>query len=139
MNLRWRRLAGAALAAEALPIVFLVILVVIFSSGDPIQDENFASSTGRWFGPVAGAIVTFLMGIWVTRGVSTRFLAHGVALGVLVAALDLAIIAASPTPFEWLFIWSALGRVAAGSLAGFIAARSAGSTREHAGARPQSQ
>jgi hypothetical protein len=128
MNLRWRRLAGAALAAEALPIVFLVITVVIFSSGDPVQDEIFAASTGRWFGPVVGALVTFLVGIWVARGVSADPIAHGFALGVLVAGLDLAIIAASPTPFEWLFFWSALGRVAAGTLGGVLAARS---TPEH--------
>lgn len=128
MKLRWRRLAGASLAAEALPIVFLVILVSVFSSGDPVEDQNFASETGRWFGPVVGAIVTFLVGIWLTRGVKAHRIAHGVALGILVAALDLAIIAASPTPFELLFFGSALGRVGAGTLAGYLTARS---TPEH--------
>jgi hypothetical protein len=44
--------------------------------------------------------------------------------GCLAGSVDVGILARTNTPFEWLFAISNLGRVLAGALGGFLAARS---------------
>lgn len=123
MKLRWRRLIAGALAAEAIPVFLLILYVFIFGPRDPEGAAAFAEATGVWFGPLVGALVTLFAARIVARGAPGDELRHGLILGVLVAALDATIIVAGGTPFRLLFALSGLGRIAAGALGGWLAAK----------------
>lgn len=119
----WLRLPLGALIAEALPIVLLVALVAIFGPGTAEGDQAFATRLGAWVGPLGGALATFLVATWVVRPLTRSHISRGTLLGVLVALLDVTIIAAAGSPFQWLFVGSAAGRLLAGAMGGYLGGR----------------
>jgi hypothetical protein len=123
MGLRWGRLLAGVAVAEIVPIVLLVALVAIFGPQTQAEAEVYAARIGRWVGPVGGAGMCLLAAWWVARPLGHLGLRHGLALGVLAAGLDMAILVASGAPFEWLFAASNAGWVLAGGLGGFLGSR----------------
>ncbi len=129
MRWKWGRIAVAAVTAEVLPILALFGLVALLGPGEPAAAEQYAARLGRWVGPIGGGVAVFLGAVWVGRGLPAGQVAHGVAVGAATAAIDGALLAASGTGFEWLFVASQGGRVAAGALGGWVARRMAGLVR----------
>jgi hypothetical protein len=123
MTIRWLRLVGAALVAEAVPIGLLVGLVAALGPTDPEAAQAFASRWGAWVGPIGGAIVTFLLAIWVARPLAAGHAVHGGLLGLFVAVLDAALLVVGASAFEWLFVFSGAGRIVAGLLGGYLASK----------------
>ena len=126
MKIRWGRLVIGSIAAEFTLIALLVALVAIFGPNDPHAAQTFAEHLGRWVGPIGGALITFILSLWIGRRLSTAQVVHGVLLGCMLALIDVAILVASRTPFEWVFVVSNLVKIAAGYLGGITAARSSG-------------
>ena len=62
-------------------------------------------------------------GVLVARGAAGVELATGTAVGIVAASVDVAILAASRAPFQPLFIVSNAGRILAGGIGGWLAAR----------------
>ena len=122
MNIRWLRILGAAVVAEIIPIVLLVGIVAIFGPTDSAQAQDFAARLGTWVGPIGGALATFLLAIWVARPLKADHMLHGGLLGLFVALLDGGLLIASATEFQWLFVFSGLGRIVAGLLGGYVTA-----------------
>ena len=119
-SLRWGRLVVATLGAELLLILLLVALVAIAGPGEGNAQE-FADHLGRWVGPIGGALVSFTGALWLARPLARGRVLHGLLLGICLALLDVGILVASRTAFEWVFVGSNLGKIAAGSLGGIVA------------------
>jgi hypothetical protein len=115
-----RRIAIAAVIAEMIPILLLVAAVSVYSASGGSDPNSFARRTSEWFSPSVGSIIAFFVTLLAVRR-RPLALQHGIAIGISIALLDLGIVALQGTPFQTLFVVSALGRVAAGTLAGIIA------------------
>ena len=120
MNLRFGRIAIAAIAAEVLGIL---VLLVIFGSSGIAATAPFALRLGVWIGPILGFVLCCFAGYWVARGAATDKLQNGVATGVAAAILGLIIAAVFGGPFGARLLISTLGRVAGGTVGGWLAAR----------------
>src|SRR5687768_14839173 len=87
----WGRVLLAIVAAEALPILALVLVVVAYSflrQASSPSPEQFAPAAGMWVGPIGGFLATLFFSRWAARGAGERALAHGAAVGVGTALLD---------------------------------------------------
>ena len=124
MHLKWGRLVSGVIVAELVPILLLVALVALFGPSEQSQAEVFAARLGRWVGPIGGITMTFLAALWVARPMRGFGLQHGVVLGCLVAVLDISLLFAAATAFEWIFAVSNVGRILAGTAGGALADRS---------------
>jgi hypothetical protein len=123
MSIRWLRIILAGVIAEIIPIVILVLIIAIMSTGDAGADQELAKRFGTFVGPIAGAATAFIFAIWVARPVKTGHLLHGFLLGLFIALLDASLLVAGSTEFQWLFVFSGLGRIVAGTLGGLVASR----------------
>jgi hypothetical protein len=124
MKIRWGRIIVGAVAVEAGAILLLVLVVALFGPNEARAAEAYAEKAGAWVGPIGGAILSFLMAFWIARRLSDGQLAHGALLGLFVALVDVALLVAMRAPFAWLFVASDAGKIIAGVLGGFAAARS---------------
>lgn len=120
MNLRLGRIAIAAIAAEVLGIL---VLVIFFGSSGSAATTPFALRLGVWIGPILGFVLCCLGGYWVARGAATHKLQNGIATGVVAAILGLIIAAVLGGPFGPRLLVSTLGRVVGGTIGGWLAAR----------------
>lgn len=137
VRFNWLRIAGAVLAAEALPIAALVGIVFVYGLIRPAgsaSPEQFAPTAGRWVGPIGGFLATFWFALRLAARSPNRPMAHGVAVGVGTALLDLLLsqVLGGSGPIEPLLFLSNGGRLCAGVLGGWLDARrktdSAGAT-----------
>ena len=88
---RWRRIVVAVFAAEALPILLLILIVILYGlvrSPDSPPPEDFAPRAGNWVGPIGGFLATCLFAWWAARKAPQRRIAHGAAVGLGTAVLD---------------------------------------------------
>ena len=125
-RLRWRRIGLAVLAGEALPILLLVLLVMMYGAlvrrpGAPTP-EVFAQHAGLWVGPIAGAVVAFGAAWWAGRASRAPVL-QAVVIGAGIAILDLTILTVMGEPFRLLFWLSNAVKVVAALLGGILVAR----------------
>jgi hypothetical protein len=126
MTLRARRLIVAAPIAELLAVLgMLVPGGILFGSLD-------ATSTGRmveaqrlalWTAPTAGYVFCLLGAWWVARRANDAHERNGLALGVVVALIDFALLIASGAPFGVLMLSSVTARIAGGYCGGVLAKR----------------
>jgi hypothetical protein len=123
MKFRIGRIAFAAVAAEVLGILVLVLLVAAFGPSDKTAAQTYAQSLGLWVGPVSGFVLCLLGGFWVARGLVKLHVANGFALGVAGAAIDAGLLIAAGASFEIVYLVSNLGRVVAGTIGGWLAER----------------
>lgn len=125
MNFRIGRILLAAFGAEVMAILALVLIVFLFGPSDPDGAQDYAMRMGYWTGPIAGFLFTLLAAWWVARSLADGQLMHGIATGVAVAVIDIAILVASGTEFAPIFVISNTGRVIAGGIGGWLSSRAA--------------
>ena len=123
MTLKLGRILIAAIVAEVVAILALVIIVFIFGPSDPAAAQAYAEKMGLWVGPIAGFITCFLGGWWVAKNLVKDHLINGLALGIAVAIIDLALFLLSGESLMLLIIASNIGRIVAGTLGGWIASQ----------------
>ena len=122
MRVRWLRCLVAAVLAELAAIVVLIAIVAVLAPRDPAAAQAYAEGLGRFVGPIAGASFGILGGYFVARPLQSAHIRHGLFFGVVFALIDIALLAASGAPFEWLFLFSNAGRVIGGMLGARLAA-----------------
>jgi hypothetical protein len=125
MSLAIRRLAVAAPFAELVAVAMLTALLpaLLMSGGGTLVYQIMeAQRLALWVGAIGGFFVCALAGWWVARrtGDAER---NGLALGVIVAVLDLALLTGTGAPFGALMVLSAIGRIAGGYSGGWWAGR----------------
>ena len=118
-NRSWVRVVVAGAAAEVAAILALVAVVAVFGPNNATDAAAYAERLGRWVGPAGGAAFCFAGGWWVGRSSRGRPVVHGMSVGLVATSIDVAILLASGAPFEWLFLASDVGRVAAGMSGGW--------------------
>jgi fructose-specific phosphotransferase system IIC component len=126
IKLRWLRVAIAVFSAEALPVLALVGVVVVYGfmrKENSLTPEEFAPLAGNWVGPIGGFIATFSMAWWAARTAHGLQVKHGLAVGVGTALLDLSLALAMSdgATASILLAVSNTGRIIAGFLGGYWA------------------
>jgi hypothetical protein len=120
MAIRWGRLLAGTAIAEIVPIATLIVLVGVMGPANPAEAQEFATMLGRWVAPLGGAAMAIAMTLWVTKPLSDGHVLHGALLGTLLAVLDVTILVASGQSFDPVFVWSNVGKIAAGVVGGLI-------------------
>jgi hypothetical protein len=125
------RIVLAVFLAELLPILLLVAVVAVYGAirrSGSLTPEEFAPRAGAWVGPIGGFMATLLFAWWAAQRAAMHKLAHGIAVGVGTALLDfgLGIWLAGSGAIQPLFFLSNAGRIVAGVLGGWLAARRRG-------------
>ena len=121
MRARIGRTVIAALVIEALAIALLFVLVALFGPNDGAAAQAYAERLGQWVGPISGAVLCLLGGWWLTRSLSSGHIVNGLALGAVVAVIDIALLVLSGAAFQIVFVVSNGARLVAGALGGWIA------------------
>jgi hypothetical protein len=133
MTLRIGRLAAAAPVAELLAVAGIIApgVAVFFSldatvTGRMVEMQRLAS----WTAPTAGFVFCLLGGWWVARRAGDAAERNGIALGIVVALIDLALLIASGAPFGVLYVSSFVARVAGGYFGGALAHKRSRSAKD---------
>ncbi len=108
-GIHWvRALLGGFLAEVA---VFAVVLPLSFVLGQ---------RSLLYTAPVASLVACFVLALWVVRGVGSRFVLHGVLVGVVATLLYLALSRAQPEPLAYVVahVLKILGGAAGGLVGG---------------------
>lgn len=121
MNLKLGSIAIAAVLAEILGILALVLLVAILRPADEAQIQALAERLGFYVGPISGFLLCLVGGYWASRRAKASFLANGLATGLTAAVLDALIAVLAGAPFHWIFVVSNAGRIIGGTLGGILA------------------
>lgn len=123
MKLHIVRIAVAAVAAEVLGVLALIVIVILFGPAEEDAVQAYAERLGYWVGPISGFVFCLLGGWWVARGLDKAHVANGLILGLVAAGLDLGIYIAIGGGFEPIIVASNVGRVVAGTAGGWLASR----------------
>ena len=123
MRIHWVKLVAGAAAAEIGAVVILILVVAIFGPNNLADAQVFAERVGRWVGPSAGMALSFLGSFWIARTVASGAVAHGVLFGICISIIDLALLVAMQTPFEWLLVFSNIGKLLTATAGGALASR----------------
>ena len=90
-RMHWVRILIGGFLAEALLIV-LVIPVALKWGQHPLL----------YLAPVGSLVTCFLFALWVGRGVESRFVLHGLLVGVVAMVIYVALTLARPEPVAYL-------------------------------------
>ena len=110
MSIQWGRVLLAAFLME----------VVLFAVAIPL----YLGGEGRllvYVVPPVALIATFAVTVWLGRGFKTRFVLHGVLIGVIGTLMYIALTRAQPEPWQY-WVAHAL-KVVGGAAGGVVLAR----------------
>src|SRR6185295_3071992 len=116
-RIRWGRVILAAVAAEVLVILSLLAASAVFKVPGEVA--------GYYVAPPVGAIATFLMVLWVARKLESRFVLHGVLVGLVEVALTFGFIFTAKPEDRLMYIVSFVLRIVGGYLGGLVAQKPA--------------
>jgi len=110
MSIQWGRVVLAAFLME----------LVLFAIAIPL----FLSGAGRgliYVVPPAALIATFAVTVWLGRRITSKFVLHGVLIGVVGTLIYVGLTRAQPEPWQY---WLAHAlKVAGGAAGGLVLAR----------------
>jgi len=129
MTIRAGRLLVAAPLAELLSVAGMLVpgFAVFFTLASTTATGRIMEmqSLALWTAPLAGFVFCLLGGWWIARGTTVGHERSGLVLGVSVAMIDLALLAASGAPFGALYVSSPVARIAGGYCGALLAKRRA--------------
>jgi hypothetical protein len=111
-RIHWARVVIGGFLAEV--GVFLAIIPVYLLVGQPSL---------LYAAPVASLVMMFLFALWVARRIESRFVLHGILVGIVATLLYVGLTRAQPEPFAYL-VAHAL-KIVGGAAGGFVAGRRA--------------
>ena len=126
-KLRVLRALFFGIGAELLTILSIVLAITVYKLGGghtSADADQFGAKAGLLIGPAGGAVFTFVMALAAMRGVTGRYVAHGLIVGAGAAAFHLLGVTHAPGGFQAIYLIADLAKLAAGALAGFLASRS---------------
>ena len=108
-RIHWIRALIGGFLAEA--SVFVLVIPVFL---------KFGQHPLLYVAPVASLLMCFLFALWVGRGIESRFVLHGVLVGVVATLLYVGLTLARPEPFAYIVahVLKILGGAAGGAVAG---------------------
>ena len=123
MRVAFGRILIVAVTTEVLAVLVLVLLVALWGPPERTAAQAFAERLGYWVGPIAGFAFCLLGAFWVARSLPDSHTMNGLVLGLVAAGIDIGILIVSGATFQPVFALSNVGRVIAGSIGGWVAAR----------------
>jgi hypothetical protein len=114
-NIRWGRVVLAAVAAEVVVILLLLAVSTVFKVPGELA--------GYYVAPPASAVATFLMVLWVARKVDSRFILHGVLVGLVGVVLTGGFIFTAMPGDRLMYVVSFVLRIVGGYVGGLVAQR----------------
>ncbi|MGB9030547.1 MAG: hypothetical protein WCC27_10550 [Acidobacteriaceae bacterium] len=109
-RMHWVRVLVGGFLAEALLIV-LVIPIALKCGQHPLL----------WVAPVGSLLTCFVFALWVGRGVQSRFVLHGLLVGVVAAVIYVALTLARPEPMAYVIAHGL--KLLSGAAGGWFAGR----------------
>jgi hypothetical protein len=91
MSIRWRRVVLAAFLME---LVLFAIAVTLNLSG--------AGRVNLYVIPPAALIATFAITVWLGRPIKSKYVLHGVLIGVIGTLMYIALTRGQPEPWQYL-------------------------------------
>jgi hypothetical protein len=124
----WLRALLYGLLAEFATILTIVLVVTLYrfliARGLSVEEYTaFSERTGAVVGPIAGVIYTFIFAGLLMRRVSRDWVAHGVVVAVGAIALSIGGSLAGHHTVPAAYLLASALKLAAGALAGLLAAR----------------
>ena len=116
-KIRWGRVILAALAAEVLVILLLLAASAVFKVSGEVA--------GYYVAPPASAAASFLMALWVGRKLESRFVLHGVLVGVVGVVLTGGFVFTAKPEDRLVYLGSFGLRIVGGYLGGLVAQKPA--------------
>ena len=114
-NIRWGRVILAAVAAEVVVILLMLAVSTVFKVPGEVA--------GYYVAPPASAVATFLMVLWVARKVDSRFILHGVLVGLIGVVLTGGFIFTAMPEDRLMYVVSFVLRIVGGYVGGLVAQR----------------
>jgi hypothetical protein len=108
-RIHWGRIFLGGFLAEA--AVFVIVIPIVLTAGQhPLL----------YVAPAASLVSCFVFALWVGRKIESRFVVHGLLVGVVATALYVGLTLARPEPFAYLVAHALkiLGGAAGGAVAG---------------------
>ena len=109
-GIRWMRVLIGGFLAEA--SVFVVVIPIFV---------KFGQHPLLYVAPVASLVMCFLFAMWVGRRLESRFILHGMLVGVVATLLYVGLTLARPEPFAYLVAHGL--KILGGAGGGFVAGR----------------
>jgi hypothetical protein len=127
-GIRWTRVILAAVLSEAGVIAVLLAVIAVYSSliAPGMTDAEYQSlgpRVGYYVAPIAGAVTTFLMVLWVGRKLDTRHVANGVWVGVVSVILTVGFVFSARPEDRLMYAVAFVLRIVAGYLGGLVSQR----------------
>lgn len=108
LRIRWLRVLIGGLFVEA--SLFAVVIPVL---------KTFGQHALLYVVPVASLVMSFVFGLWVGRRVESRFVLHGMLVGIVATLLYVGMTRAQPEPFAYLLAHGL--KMLGGAAGGFVA------------------
>lgn len=110
--MRWGRAIAGGFIAEA-------VLLIAVIPGFALDSAPIVT----WTAVIGSAVTTFLASLWVAKRVESRFVLHGVIVGLTAALIYLAMVSASGATQPFIY-WVAHGlKLVGGAAGGWFSAR----------------
>jgi hypothetical protein len=110
MSIQWGRVVLAAFLME---VVLIAIAVPLFMSG--------SGDVLVYVIPPAALVATFIITMWIGRGIHSKFVLHGVLIGIVGTLMYVALTRAKPEPWQY---WAAHAlKIIGGAAAGVVVDR----------------
>ena len=135
--IRWKRIVLGAVFSELVvfAVIFIVIVVYQFILAPGLTaaeyDKFGQNVAGYYFAPPAGAVGTFIFGIWAARAMRSRAVKAGVLVGMISAVLALPFIFGAKPEHQLMYMISYAGRLVGGYWGGFVVQRMRGRLDDH--------
>jgi len=109
-GIRWLRVLLGGFLAEVLVIALVIPLSLLFGK-----------NVLPYAAPIASLLACFVFAIWVGRGLNSRFVLHGVLVGVVATLIYVALTRGQPEPPAYLVAHGL--KILGGAAGGLVAAR----------------
>jgi putative membrane protein (TIGR04086 family) len=109
-GIRWLRVLLAGFLAEVSVIVIVLPIALLFGK-----------NTLPYSAPAASLLTCFIFAVWVGRRLTSRFVLHGILVGVVATLIYVVLTRAAPEPPAYLFAHAL--KLLGGAAGGLVAAR----------------
>ena len=124
-RIRMGRILMAAIMSEAGVVAILLLAIAVYGPLSPTITDSAYNDLGERIGyyvaPAAGALTVLLSVLWATRRLQSRWVAHGVLIGVVSALLTAGFMAGARSDYRLMYLVAIALRVISGTLGGIIA------------------
>lgn len=130
-GIRWKRvLIGAVLSEVGVIAILLAVIAAygrVFAPGmTEAQFQTLGERAGYYVAPAAGTVTTFLIVLWVGRGLDSSYVANGVMVGAVSVLLTSPFLFMARPGDRAMYVAAFALRIAAGYLGGRVAHKRSG-------------